>query len=1336
MWLSCQLEKSTAAYNRCSAFDVSGRIDYPALQQALSAIVERHEILRTEIISENDSPLLHALPPETIPVPVIDISHLQPPAQENEVRRMLDAEAARSFDLDKGPWLRAGILRKSEESNTLYITTHHIASDGWSDAVMFGELQSLYAAFAEGKTSPLAPVAIQYRDFAAWQHEEGNARNRMRHAPYWEQQLAAAPALQEIATDHPRPEIASLAGARVTKVVESTLVRAIETIGRAEGATPAMTSLAAFAVLQSRIADGADTIVGLSLGGRTHRDLETLIGFFTVTMPLRVNVDRQKTFRELLGEVRKAVIEANQHQDVPLDSLLELLPSAQKGRNADIGQTLFNFRNMPAFPLSLAGLVVRARPKVTGGAITDLELEVTERAEEWQCDLTYRSDLYETATADRLLGHYVTLLQSIAATPDEKVGLLPVLTHDEREQILAFATSSVRDRPDDLRIHELIRAQAAKTPDALAVVSEDRQLAYGELDRMSDALAADLLSRKVKAGDFVGICIERSPEMVVALLAIMKSGAAFVPLDPDYPAARLAHMLSDSQPVLTLADGNGQSLLGDKWPLLSIDSHYLRSLSTDRALEEVADRDNAVACVLYTSGSTGLPKGVLSTHRGICNNLLAMQETYSLREGECVLQHTSIGFDTAAFEYLWPLIAGAYMYLARPGGQRDPEYLVDMIRENRIATLGFAPSVLRVVLEIPRFAECTDITRVICYGEVLSVALREKFFARLPQAELHNLYGPTEASIIVTHWKCQRASRRRSVPIGRPLTNAEIYILDGEGEIVPIGVPGELFIGGPYVAGGYHNRPELTAERFPRHPFRPDSGERVYRSGDIARFSADGVIEYIGRRDNQLKIRGVRVELEEIEAALDRLKGVRESAVVARADSGGDAKLIAYVALSDHSRSTAELRRALESELPPQFIPALIIPLDGIPHGPHGKIDRAALPDHAAFVEPPSANGEIPVTAVEQQLAKVWKEMLELGEVGRNTSFFSIGGHSLLAVRMVHRVEEEFRARVSLRDFYRDPTIAGMATLLSGEVQPSSQAHQSRLLKVRGKTNLPTIFYFNGQPPGAGRYVHKLSPYLPTDQGFYIGPLPILNSPTSVESIAAQMLSLIRTEDPTGPYILAGNCFGATLALEIAQQLDAEGEHVPLVVLVHPDALAETQPWYRVMRRLALMSGVPEHFHHAHFSSAVDHTLQTIREIVRTQRRLASSERIDRVMKAGKWMKRFVARPERAPLPDVEFDYDQSPDSELITHRRYLEEAWVRYKLRPYFGRVGIVWPEGGPSNPPWDPQALWKHLTPNFVWRDVPGHHWSMLIEYFDHTAAAIAELIQKEIKTPTPGE
>jgi thioesterase domain-containing protein len=583
------------------------------------------------------------------------------------------------------------------------------------------------------------------------------------------------------------------------------------------------------------------------------------------------------------------------------------------------------------------------------------------------------------------------------------------------------------------------------------------------------------------------------------------------------------------------------------------------------------------------------------------------------------------------------------------------------------------------------------VKRVICYGEVLPKPLEEKFFACLPDAELHNLYGPTETSIIVTQWKCERGSTRRTVPIGRPLTNAEIYILDAESELAPIGVPGEICIGGPYVANGYHNRPDLTEERFPLHPFRPESGDRIYRSGDFARFDPDGVIDYIGRRDHQLKIRGVRVELEEIEAALDRLHGVRESVVVARTDSAGDPKLIAFVALNDGATSTSDLRRALESTLPPQFIPATIIPLAELPHGPHGKVDRTGLPDHAELSEGSTPGDEKPATVLELQLAAIWKEMLQLQEVGRRVSFFSIGGQSLLAVRMVHRVEQEFRARVSLRDFYRDPTIAGLATHLAGENGSKPGKHQSRLLKVRAKTARPTIIYFNGQPPGAGRYVHKLPPYMPADQGFYIGPLPILSAPTSVESIAAHMLDLIRAEEPAGPYILGGNCFGATLALEIAQQLNAQGESVPFVILVHPDALAETQPWYRVVRRLALMSGVPEHFHYAPFTSAANHTVRTVREIVSR----AAPARSSGSLQACRALDEAVRCSRRArALADVENEYDQTPDAELVAHRRYLEGRVGALHFAPVFRKVGIVWPEGGPSNPPWDPKALWKRLT------------------------------------------
>jgi amino acid adenylation domain-containing protein len=1363
VWLSTQLDKTTAAYNRCSAIHIAGRLDHSVLQRALSGIVGRHEILRSRIGTEEGTPKIYSFAVDRIPLPVTDLSTLPVESRQMRVRELLDAEARRPFDLDTGPWLRAGILKEGDEATTLYITTHHIASDGWSDGVMFRELYALYGAFLAGDPSPLPELTTQYRDFAAWQRKRAEESEGRRHAAYWRKRLAGAPVARELPADHPRPDIPSMAGGQVTLAVRPALAQLLESIGRQEGATPAMTALAAFQLLLSRITGQSDTMVGLSLTGRTHAEVEGLIGFFNRVVPLRVMVDRQMTFRELLRAVRIAVLEAHGHQLAPVDAVLASPPSAEGVRHAEIVQTVFNFRNMPAFEPSLPGLVVHPIETFNGSSAAGFELEVVERVGGWECDLRFRTDLYEEATAARLLGHYLTLLESIALSPDELVGRIQLLTESERSQILVDFNGPVCELPPVLRIHELIREQAGKTPLAVAVSCEDGELTYDELDRQANAVAHDLRSRGVAPGSLVGICMERSLEMVVSLLAVLKSGAAFVPFDTDYPPDRLTYMLADTRPVLLLADQTGVSLLGaHDIEVLLMDKAYLSGLDRADTQPLVDDDPAAVACVLYTSGSTGLPKGVLSTHRGIANNLLAMQRMYPLTADDCMLQHTSLGFDAAAWEVFWPLAVGAHTYLARPNGQRDADYFVQGITDHRIATLGFAPSILKVMLDMPGFTQCAHIRRVMCFGEVLSPALQEKLFARMPHVELHNLYGPTETSITVTSWKCERGGIRRSIPIGRPMTNAEVYILDAGLEPVPIGVAGEIYIGGVCVANGYHNRPDLTAERFPAHPFRAESGDRVYRTGDIARFGPDGVIEYIGRRDHQLKIRGVRVELEEIEAALDRLPRVRESVVVARVGADGEQRLIAYVGMDDGASSPLDLRRALENQLPPEFLPALIIPLEEIPHGPNGKVDRTALPDPSSFLAVASRDLEVPRTDLERRLAAIWKELLDLPEVGTRDSFFDLGGHSLLAVRMLQRVTDEIGEAISLRAFYGEPTIHAMSSLLSGEAPAATAADLPPILKVREGTGWPPLFYLHGQPAGGGRYAHGLAPYLPADQGLYIVPIPIFDAPITVEGTAAHMIELIRTEQPNGPYLLGGNCFGATLALEIAQQLHASGERVSLVALIHPDARTPIHMGFRAMRRVASLGGVPENFHIAEFSSALDYALRTLREIWREQRRSSMRQRLDRVVQQGQWVAGFVARnalgssgathedssrgsvfnlgarpwdeqiqdrmrQDLPPVPDAIQAGDQTADRGLVAHTRYMEKAWTGYAPRRYAGRVTIIWPVDGPANPPWDPRALWTRLTPTLDWRPVPGNHWTMLFEHFEHSARALGASIEQ---------
>ncbi|HVF38563.1 MAG TPA: amino acid adenylation domain-containing protein [Gemmatimonadaceae bacterium] len=1363
VWLSTQLDKSTTAYNRCAALRISGPLDRSALQLALTEIVARHEVLRSRVVIEDGVPRMDPLPAGIVALPVTDLSSYPTEKRNAAIAELLDAEARRLFDLGSGPLIRAGLLEETSDTCTVYITTHHIASDGWSDAVMFRELYSLYGAFLSGDSSHLPDLPATYRDFAAWQRQNSDTSESDRNVDYWRDRLSGAPVVQELPSDRPRRDMPSMSGGQVSVGIPQHVVIALESIGKQEGATPAMTMLAVFQVWLFRLTGEADSIVGLSLAGRTRAEAEALIGLFNTVLPLRNRMYREMTFRDLLRDVRAGVLETHAHQDISIDRLLDALPSSEGVRHTEIARTVFNFRNMPAFAPSLPGVDVEQLPTFNGGAVADLEMEVVERGSGWECELRYRTDIFDEATVKRLLGHYLTLLDSVATDADGLIGRLPVLTSREREQLLTEFNGPVRVFPRSGGLHELFHAQAAATPSAIAASSDAGQLTYAELNSLSNSFATDLRERGVMQGDRIGICMERSLEMIVSLMAVLKAGAAFVPFDTDYPPDRLTHMLADTRPALLIVDTAGLDLLGgDGVKTLHLSMNYLTQLAVQATAPVLAADSHAVACVLYTSGSTGLPKGVLSTHRGITNNLHAMQEMYTLEREDCMLQQTSLGFDAAAWEIFWPLSVGARTHLAQPGGQRDAEYVVSVVREQNIATVGFAPSMLKLMLDMPAFTQCTHIKRVMSYGEVLSPSLQKTLFERMPFAELHNLYGPTETSVAVTTWKCDPHDVRRSVPVGVPIANAEIYILDGGMEPVPVGIPGEIYIGGVCVSNGYHDRPELTAERFPLHPFRAKNGDRVYRTGDIARFGTDGVIEYVGRRDHQLKIRGLRVELEEIEAALERLPGIAESVVVAQKDDAEEYRLIAYAAVDDSAAAPIELRRALERSLPPQFLPAVIVPLTELPHGPNGKVDRSALPDPSATVVFRPRDADLPQTVLERQIASIWSDLLQLTDIRTSDSFFSLGGHSLLAVRMLQRLADEINCSISLRIFYSDPTIQAITRQVAGNAPHLAPSDMPPLLKVRdAAVGTAPLFYINGQPPGGGRYARKFADYLPADQGLCILPVPIFESPITVEEIATRMIEIIRAEQPSGPYLLGGNCFGATLAFEIAQQLHAAGESVSLVALLHPDARTPMHLGFRAIRRAALLGGIPEEFHFAQFSGPFDYIVRTVKKIWREQRTAEPGHRLDRAREAGRWAGDFISRNARRPfklwstlksrapreadeqvqdmgletfLPVPAAAYpacDQTADSELADHTRYMSEAWTSYSPRPYPGRVAIIWPVEGPANPPWNPSALWKRLTPHLDWRLVPGNHWTMLHQHFDDSARALSaslDLARKE--------
>ncbi|MEO7682307.1 MAG: AMP-binding protein, partial [Gemmatimonadaceae bacterium] len=686
-------------------------------------------------------------------------------------------------------------------------------------------------------------------------------------------------------------------------------------------------------------------------------------------------------------------------------------------------------------------------------------------------------------------------------------------------------------------------------------------------------------------------------------------------------------------------------------------------------------------------------------------------------------------------------------YLTRSGAQRDPEYLIQVLIEQNITSFTSTPAALQVMLDQPAFIQCKHVKMIAAIGEVLSPAFQDRILSCMPQAQLTNGYGPTEASITVTTWKCERQSTRRSVPIGRPQTNVEIYILDPGLEPVPIGVAGEIHIGGVAVSGGYLNRPELTAERFIPHPFRPESGERVYRTGDIARFDPDGVIEYIGRRDNQLKIRGVRVELGEIEATLDRLPAVKESVVVARDDAAGEKRLIAYVVLNDRAVTPLEIRRALESRLPSQFMPATIIPVDAMPRNTNGKVDRGALRDASSSAPVPRAVN-LPQTILQRHLARIWQEMLVTPDIGINDSFFDMGGHSLLAVVMLQRVGEEIGNSVTLRALYAEPTIEAMARSISGNLSPRSTAETPPILKLReGGNGRAPLFYLNGHPPGTGLYVLELPRYLSPEQPIYIVHTPIFDRPVTVEDIATQLLERIRAEVPTGPYMLGGNCLGAWLALEIGRQLIAAGERVPLVIILHAAARAHVHLGFRILRRLSLLAGVPEEFHSGEFASAGEYLTSTTARIWEELRRSTLGERIDGCRKAARWTGSYVRRHAGKPLArlsnpgraaqkphacTVPDSRGLSAEEQIEVHRGHWWWAWRRHEPRPYPGRVAILWPTGAPGYPPWNARAGWAHLTTDLDWRVVPGDHVSMMDKHLEETMRELNACIEQAGQQP----
>jgi amino acid adenylation domain-containing protein/non-ribosomal peptide synthase protein (TIGR01720 family) len=1024
-WFIEQLEPGLSTYNIAAAVRLSGELDAVALERALSEVVRRHEALRTTFPTVDGLPVQRIAEPGAWQLPFVDLSELPEAERAEAVERLASEEAQRPFDLSVGPLLRAQLLRVSAEEHVVLVTMHHIVSDGWSMGLLVREVSRLYEAYRSGQESPLTELPIQYADYAVWQREWLSGDVLEKELSYWREQLAGAPPVLELPTDHVRPPVQTFRGAQQSFVIDASVAEGVKALSRREGATLFMTLLAAFKTLLYRYSGQTSVVVGTPIAGRTQVEVEELIGFFVNTLVLRTEVSGGISFVDLLQRVKEVALGAYAHQEVPFEKLVEELEPERSLSHTPLFQVMFVMQNEERSGLGMGGLQLSGVQTERVTAKFDLTLQLTETETGLSGSLEYNTDLYEAETIERMLGHYQTLLGSIVTQPEQRVSELQLLTENEAEQLLVeWNETEVAYLPQC--IHELFEAQVARTPEAVALVFAEEQVSYEELNRRANQLAHHLRELGVGSETLVAVLLERSVELVVALLGVLKAGGAYVPIDPEYPAERVRYMLADcgARVLLTQAGLVAQVEVPGGCTVVQLDQEWERIAQRSAAnVASEVSADNLVY-VIYTSGSTGKPKGAMNTHRALCNRLLWMQQAYQLNNTDRVLQKTSVSFDVSGWEFFWPLITGARLVLAQPGGQRDSAYLVQLLTEAQVTTVHFVPSMLEAFLQEQDVERCGHLKRVICSGEALSVELQQRFFERLP-VQLENLYGPTEAAIDVSRWSCERDSERRTVPIGRPIANLRLYVLDEEQRLVPVGVTGELYIGGVGVGRGYLGRAALTAERFVPDPFSESGGERLYRTGDQVRIARDGQIEYLGRRDGQVKLRGFRIELGEIEAALLQHEQIHEAVVVARA-SEGEQRLVAYV-VAQEVRSS-ELRRYLQEKLPHYMVPATFVELERMPLSPNGKVDRRALPEPEVDRAGLGVEYAAPVTAVEEILVNIWSEVLGVPQVGIHDNFFELGGDSILSLRIVAKANQA-GVRLITRQIFEHQTIAGLAAV-------------------------------------------------------------------------------------------------------------------------------------------------------------------------------------------------------------------------------------------------------------------------------------------------------------------
>lgn len=1033
LWLMTQTVPNLHAYNMQFSLRFDGALDFDLLVKSLGEILRRHDALRAVFHTKDDLPVLEIAEFTMPTVEVVNLEHLETITGEKEARRSAAEDCNRPFNLDRDALCRFKLYRINGDQFLLYVTVHHTVFDGRSIGVFTRELIENYRVFKSGQHPQTAVTNLQYQDYAVWQKRQLSGENFIRLSEFWKQNLADSSPILDFPTDFIRPPMQTFEGDRKKIRLGINQKEKLTDFCRREQVTPFMTLLAVFYVLLHRYSGQEDIVVGCPVANRNHSSLEKLIGYFANIIALRAKLVPEQSFRELLASVRQNCYQTFEHSSLPFAKLVERLQPEKKLSYTPIFQVMFAYHEQLFSGKIDNELSLHTHEEGSRAAKFDLVMDILELADGSEISLTYNTDLYAASTIERFLEQFRALLSDVIAEPEKRIAEHALISEAGRQKLLVELNATAFDNPRDVGLHRLFEEQAAKTPDHIALVCGNERMSYDALNRRSNQLAQHLIARGVEGGNLVGVYMERSAEMIVALLAILKSGAAYLPLDPFYPKERIAYIIEDSGVSVILTRQNSvRQLAASQSVIINLDAERqnLARYSDENPAADISGADSLMY-LMYTSGSTGDPKGVMLPHRGPCNYVLWMRERFPLSPDDKVLCKTSINFDISVWEVFLPLISGAQLVVGRDEDLQAPENLTALIRERQITDVQFVPSALKALIDSGLLPTCKSLKRIFSGGESLPVKLQEEIFEKF-SGELHNLYGPTEASVYACHHVCLPNERFRSVPIGRPIHNAKIYILDAEMNPSPVGITGDLYIGGEILAKGYLNKPEVTSEKFVSDPFADNPRAKMFKTGDLARYLANGEIEFRGRADSQVKVRGYRVELGEIEHRLNGHPKIQHAIAIIREDNEGDVRVVAYLLYRDKKGpGDSELRDYLKQKLPDYMIPSNFVKLDSIPLLPNNKINMKALPKPDFKKNLDSDLERIYGDDYEKILAQIWEEVLETEKFGPADNFFDVGGHSLLIVKLRSRIKDRMGIEVSNIELFQYANIRSLARHLA-----------------------------------------------------------------------------------------------------------------------------------------------------------------------------------------------------------------------------------------------------------------------------------------------------------------